>query len=247
MTTSQSCMQTVWQPRQTQILNSVRCRPIPFHLQHLPCTRTGAQHKSAVPAPGELSLGLLQLVQAISRDRISTLMLCIDLCLIYIALIWFSSWRHEYKSKVTPTRVRSYASFKLVRLRFLNSSLSWCKGSRFYQAQLSDSQEHKITTHCRMQPPAILLNNFLNLDFKRMNSWILPPRVRLSPWSIPVCNSQQFSLLDLHVGAELSFPCGMWGGKLVGTRSRLLQYDFLCVTILCWVICITVHKDIKTL
>lgn len=113
MTTSQSCLQTVWQPRQTQILNSVQCRPIPFHLQHLPCTRTRAQHKSAVLVPGQLFPGLLQLVRAVSGDRISTLILSIDLCLIYIPLIWFSSRHHEYKSKVTPTRVRSYTVFKL--------------------------------------------------------------------------------------------------------------------------------------
>lgn len=114
MTTSQSCPQTVWQPRQTEILNSVKCRPVPFHLQHLPCTRTTAPHKSVVPVPGELSPGLLQLVRAVSGDRISTLMLSIDLCLIYIPLIWFSPWRHEYKSKVMPTRVRSYPGFRLV-------------------------------------------------------------------------------------------------------------------------------------
>lgn len=114
MTTSQSCPQTVWQPRQTEILNSVKCRPVPFHLQHLPCTRTTAPHKSVVPVPGELSPGLLQLVRAVSGDRISTLMLSIDLCLIYIPLIWFSPWCHEYKSKVMLTRVRSYPGFRLV-------------------------------------------------------------------------------------------------------------------------------------
>lgn len=130
MTTSQSCPQTVWQPRQTEILNSMKCRPIPFHLQHLPCTRTSAPHKSAVPVPGELSPGLLQLVRAVSGDRISTLMLGIDLCLIYIALIWFSPRHHEDKSKVMPTRVRSYAGFKLVqvKLRLLNATWFWWKG-----------------------------------------------------------------------------------------------------------------------
>lgn len=74
---------------------------------------------SISPAPGpELTINLLclcqgncprppQLGRAASGDRISTLMLSIDLCLIYMPLIWFSSWRHKYKSKVTPTRVRS--------------------------------------------------------------------------------------------------------------------------------------------
>lgn len=158
MTTSQSCPQTVWQPRQTEILNSMKCRPVPFHLQHLPCTRTTAPHKSAVPVPGELSPGLLQLVKAVSGDRISTLMLGIDPCLIYSPLIWFSPRRHEYKSKVMPTRVRSYAGFKLVqvKLRFLNSRLFWWKGRAEWKDQLPDPWEYKTASQCRTQSSSSL-------------------------------------------------------------------------------------------
>lgn len=203
MTTSQSCLQTVWQPRQTQILNSVRCRPIPFHLQHLPCTRTTAQHKSALPAPGELSPGLLQLVRVVSGDRISTLMLSIDLCLIYLPLIWFSSRRHEYKSKVTPTRVRSYAGFKLMwaRLRFLNSSLSWCK-------ERADFKKISCLTHRRTKSPGTVGSSLQ--PFFRIISWTW-----ISGEWIP-----GFSLLELvftletflsAVASSPPFWTSMWG------------------------------------